>query len=519
MMNGRLDSSRGGVQEGDVLGGKYRVERVLGVGGMGVVVAAHHIQLGERVALKFLLPEALNNDEAVARFAREAQAAARIKSEHVARVTDVGTLPGGGPYIVMEYLDGGDLASWLKRWGALPIGVAVEFVLQACVAVADAHAIGIIHRDLKPSNLFCVRRSDGQLTIKVIDFGISKVSRAGGSAVPDTRTAAVMGSPPYMSPEQMRSAKDVTAQSDIWSLGVILFELMVGRTPFEAETVTELAIKVTNEPAPSLRGFRPEIPGGLEAAVLKCLEKDRRARFRNVAELARDLLPFAPARARASVDRIAGILQEAALSAQVPAASVFSEDGDRSPAGTLPPPGGKMPGRWLGRRAIGGVGVAGALALVGFAASLAGLSGAPLAAGTHRANAQASESPAARNPSWPVDRPEPFAPTVVAGLASASARPAPALTLAPAAVGPPWPVAPGAASPPGTRAPAASEPPPRATASTTAAGIAAAMRTPSVPVAPFPTPSPRSPPSPGCDPPYYIDPKTQDRLFKKECFK
>ena len=517
MMNGRLDSSRGGVREGDVLGGKYRVERVLGVGGMGVVVAAHHIQLGERVALKFLLPEALDNDEAVARFAREAQAAARIKSEHVARVTDVGTLPGGGPYIVMEYLDGGDLASWLKRRGVLPIGVAVEFVLQACVAVADAHAIGIIHRDLKPSNLFCVRRSDGQLTIKVIDFGISKVSRAGGSAVPDTRTAAVMGSPPYMSPEQMRSAKDVTAQSDIWSLGVILFELMVGRTPFEAETVTELAIKVTNEPAPFLRGFRPEIPAGLEAAVLKCLEKDRRARFRNVAELARDLLPFAPARARASVDRIAGILQEAALSAQAPAASLFHEDGERSPEGTLPPRGERMPRGGLARSASWGVGVAGALALVGFVASGAMLRGPPLQPGIRPANAHASGSPAALTPSSPADRPLPSAPTVLAGAASANDRPA---ALAPAALGPQRPFAPGAAPSPAAIAPAVSDAsPPLSAATPGVVGIAPTRRTPAAPAAPFPTPSPRSPPSPGCDPPYYIDPKTQDRLFKKECFK
>jgi serine/threonine protein kinase len=517
MMNGRLDSSRGGVREGDVLGGKYRVERVLGVGGMGVVVAAHHIQLGERVALKFLLPEALDNDEAVARFAREAQAAARIKSEHVARVTDVGTLPGGGPYIVMEYLDGGDLASWLKRRGVLPIGVAVEFVLQACVAVADAHAIGIIHRDLKPSNLFCVRRSDGQLTIKVIDFGISKVSRASGSAVPDTRTAAVMGSPPYMSPEQMRSAKDVTAQSDIWSLGVILFELMVGRTPFEAESVTELAIKVTNEPAPLLRGFRPEIPAGLEAAVLRCLEKDRRARFRNVAELARDLLPFAPARARASVDRIAGILQEAALSAQAPAGSLFHEDGERSPGGTLPPRTETTPRRGLVRRSIWGVGVGGALAIVGFAASVAVLHGPPLEPGTRPANAQASGSPAALKPSSPVDRPQPPAPTVVAREASPNDRPA---ALVPASPGPPQPLAPGAAPPPAALAPAGSEPsPPLSAAATAVVGIAPMRRTPTAPAAPFPAPSPRSPPSPGCDPPYYIDPKTQDRLFKKECFK
>jgi eukaryotic-like serine/threonine-protein kinase len=243
------------------------------------------------------LPEALGNREAVARFAREARAAAKIKSEHVARVSDVGTLPSGAPYMVMEYLDGGDLAAWIQQRGALPIDQAVEFVLHACIAVA--HALGIVHRDLKPANLFCVRRSDGQLSIKVLDFGISKVTDTSGMAPGSmTRTSALMGSPLYMSPEQMRASKDVDAQTDIWALGVILFELMTGRPAFVADSVTELAIKVTNDPAPAIRGFRPDVPIALEAIVFKCLEKDRRQRYRNVAELALALLPFAPKRAK-----------------------------------------------------------------------------------------------------------------------------------------------------------------------------------------------------------------------------
>lgn len=171
-----------GVGEGDVLAGKYRVERILGVGGMGAVVAARHLQLDSKVALKFLLPAMLGDREAVERFAREARAAVQITNEHVARVTDVGTLDNGAPYIVMEYLEGGDLAAWVQERGALPIEQAIDFVLQSCIAVADAHALGIIHRDLKPANLFCVRRSDGQLCIKVLDFGISKVTRRSGSS-------------------------------------------------------------------------------------------------------------------------------------------------------------------------------------------------------------------------------------------------------------------------------------------------------------------------------------------------
>src|SRR5580692_1408544 len=198
-----------GVGPGEVLAGKYRVERVLGVGGMGIVVAAHHLQLDEKVALKFLLPQAMQSAEATNRFVREARAAVKIKNEHVARVSDVGTLENGSPYMVMEYLEGGDLAAWLEQRGALPVEQAVEFVLQACVAVADAHALGIVHRDLKPANLFCVRRSDGQLSIKVLDFGISKLSdnmndSSGVPVASMTRTSAVMGSPLYMSPEQMQ---------------------------------------------------------------------------------------------------------------------------------------------------------------------------------------------------------------------------------------------------------------------------------------------------------------------------
>ncbi len=243
-----------GVVEGQVLAGKYRVEKVLGVGGMGVVVAARHIQLDSKVALKFLLPSMLANSEAVSRFAGVARAAVRITSEHVARVLDVGTLENGAPYLVMEFLDGGDLAGWLQRQGALPIEQAVEFVLHACVAVADAHGIGIVHhRALRPANLFCVRRRlDGQLLVKVLDFGISKVTDASGpdSGMSMTRTSSVLGSPLYMSPEQMQTPKDVDAQTDIWALGVILYELLTAHVPFDGETIAEVAVAAATRPPP-----------------------------------------------------------------------------------------------------------------------------------------------------------------------------------------------------------------------------------------------------------------------------
>ncbi len=309
-----------GVREGAILAGKYRVEKVLGVGGMGVVVAAQHVQLDEKVAIKFLLPTMLRNADVVGRFSREARAAVKIKSEHVARVSDVGTLENGSPFMVMEFLEGEDLAAWIERKGPMPVEQAVDFVLQSCVGVASAHAIGIVHRDLKPANLFCLRGNDGQLVIKVLDFGISKVtnpspSDSGGSM---THTSAVMGSPYYMSPEQMQSAKEVDTRTDIWALGVVLYELLTRTTPFAGESFADIAIKVATAPFAPVRGFRPDVPSGLEAVIVKCLEKDKRRRYGNVADLAVALSDFGSKRARHWVERVVGILHASGLSARAP---------------------------------------------------------------------------------------------------------------------------------------------------------------------------------------------------------
>jgi serine/threonine-protein kinase len=302
-----------GVEPGDIVAGKYRVERVLGVGGMGVVVAAHHLQLDEKVALKLLLPSALQNRTATLRFAREARTVFKLKNEHVARVIDVGELANGAPYIVMEYLEGEDLDRRLKTKGPLPVELAVEFILQACVAVADAHAIGVVHRDLKPANLFAVRRSDGLLTIKVLDFGISKLTDTlpTGEEVAGmkmTKTNGVLGTPLYMAPEQMRSSTRVDARTDIWAIGVILYELLAGHAPFVASTVMELTLKVTGEAPEPLARTRTDVPPGLDGVVGRCLEKRPEDRYANIGELAAALLPYAPERARAHFERIAGIL-------------------------------------------------------------------------------------------------------------------------------------------------------------------------------------------------------------------
>jgi eukaryotic-like serine/threonine-protein kinase len=315
-MGGGRNEVASGVHEGDVIAAKYRVEKVLGSGGMGVVVAARHVDLNHKVAIKFLLPEMLWNPEAVARFAREARAAVQIKSEHVARVIDVGTLETGAPYIVMEFLDGVDLAQWVQERGALPVEQAIEFVLHACEALAEAHGLGIVHRDLKPANLFIVRGADGLYSAKVLDFGISKIASGNVASTNSelTRTTAKMGSPLYMSPEQMTASRDADSRSDIWALGIILYELVSGKLPFDGEALPEVCIKIATQAPQPLRALRPDIPTRIEATIFKCLEKDRNRRYGNVAELAMDLAEFGPRRARASADRISRVIKNAGLS-------------------------------------------------------------------------------------------------------------------------------------------------------------------------------------------------------------
>jgi serine/threonine protein kinase len=294
------------VQRGDVLAGKYRVESVLGVGGMGVVVEATHLELNESRAIKFMLPEALENAESVERFLREARASSRLRSEHVARVYDYGRLENGAPYMVMEYLEGTDLRSLLKQRGRVPVAEAVSYALQTCEALAEAHGNGIVHRDLKPANLFLTSRPDGTPCLKVLDFGISKV--LGGGDHEMTRTQAVLGSPTYMSPEQMRSARDVDSRADIWSLGIILYRLVTGRLPFQAEGLTELVAQVLHVPPLPPSSVEPDLPAGLDAVLLRCLQRDLDKRWPDVGELALALLPFGAPEAVRSVERIDRLL-------------------------------------------------------------------------------------------------------------------------------------------------------------------------------------------------------------------
>jgi serine/threonine-protein kinase len=273
------------LEVGSIVAGKLRIDRILGEGGMGIVAAATHLQLDQNVAIKILKGELANDPDTAQRFLREARASARLKNEHVCKVSDVGTLDSGEPYIVMELMEGEDLAQVIER-GALPVPTVVDYVLQACIAIAEAHAVGIVHRDLKPANLFVTHRVDGSTLIKVLDFGIAKAPTT--TDVRLTKTSMMMGSPAYMSPEQLRSAHDVDARTDIWSIGAILYEAATGRLPFEGTSVTELAVKVAVDPPAPLTGIDP----AYAAIVMRCLEKQPEARFQNIGELASALAPL-----------------------------------------------------------------------------------------------------------------------------------------------------------------------------------------------------------------------------------
>ena len=289
------------VVTGEVIGGKYRVGDVIGSGGMGVVMAGTHITLGQPVAIKFMHTDA--GAGALSRFQREAAVVVQMKSEHVCRVLDQGVIATGAMYIVMERLEGKDLGELVHGHGPIPLSGAVEYIVQACEPLAEAHLRGIVHRDLKPSNLFLTQRVDGTPCIKLLDFGISKVRDA---EAPLTATGALLGSVHFMSPEQLDNAKAVDLRSDIWSLGATLFELLTGIGPFEADSLAEIAIKITYDPPMDLASVSPSL-AAVAPVVRRCLEKDPADRFHSVADLVAALARFAPVRSSTYIDRIVGM--------------------------------------------------------------------------------------------------------------------------------------------------------------------------------------------------------------------
>ncbi len=302
------------VEVGQVLVGKYRVDKILGKGGMGVVVSAMHLQLQERVALKFLLPSVGRSEEFTARFLREAKVSAKLRNEHAVKVSDVGVLDNGAPYMVMEYLEGKDLNKILRHEAPLEVARALDYIIQACEGLAEAHAIGVVHRDLKPSNLFVTRRRDGTDLVKVLDFGISKAHLLDSADMDDlTAAGTMMGSPKYMSPEQLTDTARVDERADVWSLAVMLYEMLTGTPPFVAETHALTCMKVLGPNAPEpIRSRRDDVSPELEDAILHALDRDLSCRTRNVAEFAEEVLDASrsvvPDTLWVSLERIRGTL-------------------------------------------------------------------------------------------------------------------------------------------------------------------------------------------------------------------
>jgi serine/threonine protein kinase len=432
----------------ELVAGKYLPVRLVGEGGMGFVVEAEHVVLERGVAIKLMKPDTARVPGAASRFLREARAAVSIQSEHVARVLDVGSVDAsdavalrpilgdvaeGTPYMVMELLRGVDLATLLRARGRLPIDDAIDYVLQACEAIAEAHRLGIVHRDLKPANLFLTARPDETPLVRVLDFGISKTSAPQDGCT--TTAGSALGSPRYMCPEAIRDTKTVDARADVWALGCILYELASGLPAFDSDSIAGLAARIATDPAPLLRGAVPTAPAALERVVAACLEKDPSRRMSGVAELARSLAPVAPARARLSIERIARIAPEA----RVPRA-----EGSRAqPSGAR-------------RRAV--VLVAGACVVAGLAFAGRTLRPAdrvadPGAPALPPAPSVTAVAPAIEPLETPVAsvRTDPPIPSSRPAATARSARPSPPASNHPSS-------APAAAPPAGTTAPVASSP-------------------------------------------------------------
>jgi len=318
------------IKRGEVLAGRYRVENVLGEGGMGLVVAATHVQLGKKVAVKILRPQLASDEEQSARFSREAQAGVRLTGEHSVHVLDVGALSDGTPYMVMEFLVGADLGEVLAQRKKLMPQEAVDYILQAAEGVGEAHAHGIIHRDVKPQNLFLTHRADGSPLVKVLDFGLNKDIDNDKTL---TKSRTIFGSPYYMSPEQMKASRDVDARTDIWALGACLYELLVGEPPFEAPTVAELMIKVLQEDPQPPHERSPAVLPALSEVVLRCLKRKPEERFQAIQGFAAALEPFGSPRSEGTASRIANIFQTVQPGAPVQVMS-FPRVGDSADAMT-----------------------------------------------------------------------------------------------------------------------------------------------------------------------------------------
>ncbi|HTL33736.1 MAG TPA: protein kinase [Kofleriaceae bacterium] len=413
------------VGPGTILGGKYRVERVLGEGGMGMVVAATHVQLGTPFALKFIHEGMVANQSLLDRFMREARAAAKLKGDHVCRVADV-TMLEGRPCLVMEQLDGIDLGHLLKQQGRFPVTTAVDYVIQACAGMAEAHGVGIIHRDLKPGNLFLTHRMDGTPLIKILDFGVAKAMNDENTEL--TASNVILGSPSYMSLEQIRSSRTADSRSDIWSLGIILYELVAGHRPFNGEGIADLALKIAMEPTPKL----PFGPAPLDVVIGKCLQKPPALRYQNVAELAAALTPFASDAGKSLATSIMRVVRASSSSGQIttpiPAVSAHDMPTTLQSAAGVRPGGGTRTATWILLPLVGLL-IAGG---VGFALSK---KSSPAASTTPATPSETPSAPPSGDVQTPTPTPQPQPQPVATPDAAIAAPPVDAAAPAPVDAG------------------------------------------------------------------------------------
>jgi serine/threonine protein kinase len=270
--------------------GSYRLIERLGRGGMGVVYLAEHMALGKQVALKMLRPDTAGDADAVSRFFTEARAVNMIRHEHIVEVNDFGTAQTGEIYYVMELLSGASLYQHVQRHEPFSLSRTLHVGVQVADALAASHAVGVVHRDLKPENIILIERSSDKDYVKVLDFGLAKLMRGNEGSLHQTQTGAVMGSPLYMSPEQCVGSPLIDHRTDIYSLGIILFELVTGRVPFEGKSWGELVLLHSSAPFPSVRTLKSSLPARFEAILEKAAAKSADARFQHMAELREALL-------------------------------------------------------------------------------------------------------------------------------------------------------------------------------------------------------------------------------------